>query len=113
MKANERDFDSFHVLCHVYTSFIPLVQLNVLSLSLLWSFIFLAGGGWAGDWCNKFHLKEVMSVGVLNIWKEKSICRCHCIMLQSFRKLLELMLINSLFSIIPSALSIVESNRVH
>ena len=45
MKANEKDFYSFYVLCHVYTSFIPLVQLNVLNLSLLRSFIFL-GGCW-------------------------------------------------------------------
>ena len=43
MKANEKDFYSFYVLCHVYTSFIPLVQLNVLGLSLLRSFIFFRG----------------------------------------------------------------------
>jgi len=34
-------------------------------------------------------------------------------MLEIFRKLLEFMLINSLFSAISSALSIVESNRIH
>ena len=45
MKANEKDFYSFYVLGHVYASFIPLVQLNVLSLSLLQSFIFFLAGG--------------------------------------------------------------------
>ena len=45
MKANEEDFYSFYVLCRVYTVLIPLVHLNVLSLSLLRSFIFLWGGG--------------------------------------------------------------------
>ena len=47
MKANEEDFYSFYVLCRVYTVLIPLVQLNVLSLSLLRSLIFFVGeGGW-------------------------------------------------------------------
>ena len=48
MKANEKDFYSFYVLCHVYTSFIPLVQLNVLSLSQLRSFIFFCMCVWGG-----------------------------------------------------------------
>ena len=72
MKANEKDFYSFYVLCHVYTSFIPLVQLNNPS------FFFVGVGGWGPVKClNNLYLrlkqclsrplKEVMSVGVLNI----------------------------------------------
>ena len=45
MKANEKDFYSFYVLCHVYTFFTPLVQLNVLSLCVAILHFFLWGLG--------------------------------------------------------------------
>ena len=74
MKANEKDFYSFYVLCHVYASFIPLVQLNVLSLSLLQSFIFFFGGGGGGGNCFNALITlpglEEMSIGTSAPLKE-------------------------------------------